>query len=671
MGASASIDASGRGFGSAEGPGAGSGWYDYRSGVGGGYGGEGSPSVSYPSTQGAAYGSCKYPRLKGSGGGVGENRGAYQAGGAGGGTIELNVTGMLIVDGAIRSNGADGDNGGLFGSGESGCGDSSKPIYAGGGGSGGSVLIHSPSVQGVGTIEAMGGQGGSPGTRCGISSEDYRGGHGGGGRVAVYTAAAISASLTYRVHGSSASSLHSAAGTLYTEVGGFGTLLVDGGNTTPSAGASALLSDGPLTVDQLSIVSAHALLAYDSVVAERANISSGWLRPATYVVLTAGDLYVGASASIDASGRGFGSAEGPGAGSGWYDYRSGVGGGYGGEGSPSVSYPSTQGAAYGSCKYPRLKGSGGGVGENRGAYQAGGAGGGTIELNVTGMLIVDGAIRSNGADGDNGGLFGSGESGCGDSSKPIYAGGGGSGGSVLIHSPSVQGVGTIEAMGGQGGSPGTRCGISSEDYRGGHGGGGRVAVYTAAAISASLTYRVHGSSASSLHSAAGTVYTEVGGNRTLLVDGGSTTSSAGASVLLSDGGPLTVDQLSIVSAHALLAHASYFDQVAMSSNAHLSLNAPASVRNCSVKSGTILGGDIMLTAHDLYVLSLAPSPSAPGLAHPRRSRSHTSQPPYSSSSHPYLHLALCLSSPHALANLFTPAPPLQVRGEWYDSGGRH
>lgn len=80
--------------------------------------------------------------------------------GAGGGTLFLNVTNLLEIDGALSADGAD-----------------AQP--QGGGGSGGSVWIYCYIIKGYGKITANGGS----------SPEDiynYHGGGGAGGRIAVY-----------------------------------------------------------------------------------------------------------------------------------------------------------------------------------------------------------------------------------------------------------------------------------------------------------------------------------------------------------------------------------------------------------------------------------------------------------------------------------------------------
>jgi len=81
--------------------------------------------------------------------------------GAGGGTIFLNVTYLLEIDGTLEADGAD-------------------SLPQGGGGSGGSVWVHCYIIKGYGKITANGGS--SPED----TASGYHGGGGAGGRIAVY-----------------------------------------------------------------------------------------------------------------------------------------------------------------------------------------------------------------------------------------------------------------------------------------------------------------------------------------------------------------------------------------------------------------------------------------------------------------------------------------------------
>ncbi|MEK7257748.1 MAG: hypothetical protein AAB316_23525, partial [Bacteroidota bacterium] len=127
-------------------------------GCGASYGGLGTPTSSGGDPN-PVYGYKYYPDYLGSGGGGG----GYSAclGGNGGGRVTLN-TGNAIIDGNVHANGGDAPN----------------PGCAGGGGSGGSILIFAEAISGNGYIKTQGGIG-----RCLSGCSEY-GGDGGGGRVA-------------------------------------------------------------------------------------------------------------------------------------------------------------------------------------------------------------------------------------------------------------------------------------------------------------------------------------------------------------------------------------------------------------------------------------------------------------------------------------------------------
>jgi len=137
---------------------------------GGGHGGAGG-SGSSGDPGGAAYGSATGAILDSAAGALlfGAGGGGTSAldpdgpttGGAGGGVIRLDVSGLFTQDGIIRANGTDG---GTTGGGA-----------AAGGGGGGFIFVRAPNVAGSGTFEARGGNGGAGSTASG--------GGGGGGRI--------------------------------------------------------------------------------------------------------------------------------------------------------------------------------------------------------------------------------------------------------------------------------------------------------------------------------------------------------------------------------------------------------------------------------------------------------------------------------------------------------
>ena len=119
---------------------------------GGGYGGSSGWGAGTPLT-GQPHGHLFQPYHLGSAGG-----GGWESGGQGGGKIILKVLDLLMVDGEIRANGADGRN------------------HTGGGGSGGTVMITTINFRGMGNITANGGGRYVNGV----------GGGGSGGRIALY-----------------------------------------------------------------------------------------------------------------------------------------------------------------------------------------------------------------------------------------------------------------------------------------------------------------------------------------------------------------------------------------------------------------------------------------------------------------------------------------------------
>ncbi|MCD6459956.1 hypothetical protein J7L67_04735 [bacterium] len=209
------------------------------------------------------------------------------------------------------------------------------------------------------------------------------------------------------------------------------------------------------------------------------------------------DLTVGSTGLIDATGRGYGSEQGPGAGASQSVSSSAYGGGggaYGGWGSRSYNNLANTNAPYGSLTNPVDYGSGGG----RNTYYSylGGSGGGIIDIDVSGTLTLDGTIRSNGANGQ-------------------YYGGGGSGGSIKIVTDSFAGASTglIAANGGSKYNTSTSC-------RSGGGSGGRIALFCTTKTYAGQFEASGGegySYSTNRYGGAGTVYIDVSGLKTIQV----------------------------------------------------------------------------------------------------------------------------------------------------------
>ena len=434
-----SLDVTGRGYASAQGPGAGGGGSAY--GGGGAYGGNGGSSTE--AAGGTAYGSVLAPMDIGSGGGRGE---PYDIGGGGGGAIRLVVGGTLTIDGALR---ADGGNGTVHAS------------NYGGGGSGGSICLTVGTFSGTGNISADGGDGYL--ANCGS---------GAGGRIAVvHDASAFTGSMTAYAGGPVR---FGGAGTIYERQSAeaTGALLIDnGGNafvgtplTSPEAfdvtirNGAIVFPQEPVTFGNLE-VGAQGRLAHPS---------GG---PSLNLTIE-GDALIAVDGSVDVTGRGYGSAQGPGAGGGGVTY--GAGGAYGGAGAASTE--ASGGSIYGSVTEPSEFGSGGGRGE---PHDIGGSGGGIIRITVAGLLQIDGTLLANGMDGG----VASGN-----------AGGGGAGGSIFVSADTLSGSGVISANGGNG----------YYESSGG-GGGGRIALHYDTAYSFAGTVTAYGGGPSRW-GGAGTVY---------------------------------------------------------------------------------------------------------------------------------------------------------------------
>lgn len=214
------IDASGKGYPSASGPGAG---YSRdvagNFGAGGGsYAGNGGDGV-YTTNSIVNYGSVHSPFSFGSGGG--RNNG--KPGGAGGGLIKLDVKSQCVLNGNIYANGTNGTFDASY-------------IRASGGGSGGSIWINTSDLSGTGAdISVNGGDGGNP-------SGGYDGGGGGGGRIAIYYDTDNSTSFTYSAFGGVGNSAQTGgAGTIYLrDKSSYADLIIDNNNLSDTPGLTPL-----------------------------------------------------------------------------------------------------------------------------------------------------------------------------------------------------------------------------------------------------------------------------------------------------------------------------------------------------------------------------------------------------------------------------------------------
>ena len=440
------------GTGNAPGIGTGAGKYVSASigyvGGGGGYGGYGAAggaSGSYAAVGGNTYGSVIAPTDFGSGGGT---YSPYAIGGAGGGAIRLNVTGLLLLDGRISADG----NPGL--------------TDGGGGGSGGSVWLTVGTLAGAGTISANGGAGN------GFSLGG--GGGGGGGRVAIQYAVNLFFGAASAWGGGGAA--WGGAGTIYSKANNqpWGLVLVDNGGQSGTNTSWSSAGTVDLTVKGGAVVS----LPSSQTIGTLLIASNGWISIANQSLTVSGNATVQAGGGIIADRTGNAAGSGPGAGatysgpSGYIGGGAGYGG-YGGFGAPAPSAAPSGGNMYGTVAAPSDMGSGGGSYYSSGL---GGAGGGAIRLTVTGVLQVDGRISAAG-----GGAISS-------------SGGGGSGGSIYLTVGTLAGSGAISANGGMG------------DYQGGGGGGGRIAVLYSVYDFSGLVSAYGGSGYNT--GGAGTIYTK-------------------------------------------------------------------------------------------------------------------------------------------------------------------
>jgi hypothetical protein len=378
---------------------------------GGGYGGCGATSGGNPAARGGnAFGNLTVPTFGSNGGGF---RSGF-VGGLGGGLIALNVTGTLDVDGRISATG--------------GAGASANA----GGGSGGGINLTVGTLSGSGIIAANGGAG------------NGLGGGGGGGRIAiVYSVNAFSGLVSAYGGGGYA---WGGAGTIYTKANSqsWGQVLVDNGGRAGTNTTWASSGTIDLTVTGAAVVSPPlGSQAFGNLLVA----SNGWLSVSNQILTVTSNATIRAGGGIIADSTGNPAGTGPGAGK--YVYVSssyfGSGGGYGGYGASSgapLEPPAYGGTPYGSVTAPIDLGSGGG------GYSAvlGGAGGGAVRLNVTGVLQVDGLISAAG----------------GPAITP--SAGGGSGGTISLTAGTLTGSGMIAANGGAGNS------------LGGGGGGGRIAI---------------------------------------------------------------------------------------------------------------------------------------------------------------------------------------------------
>lgn len=413
-----------------KGPGGGGGNASFNA-AGAGYGGRGADGCS--ATGGSAYGYSLEPQELGSGGGAQ----ADNAGGAGGGSIHLTISGTLTLGGTITANGEDGTG------------------HSAGAGAGGSIFVNTSTITGAGTFSANGG--GHASNNCA--------GAGSGGRVVVryttgtdYTGAASSTaslgSTGKQTNGTSGSIVFMANNSWTVssdfqidpdETVSLNSITVNNGATLTVGGGTSITLSGTLSLSGNS-----TLLAQGKNTS--AQVSSTWAGEG--ITITANTVQVDSGSTLDANGQGYiggtssGDGKGPGGGVGSASFNAG-GAGHGGVGGDGCT--AAGGSSYGTASTPTALGSGGGAQDTN----AGGDGGGAVRLSVTDSLTINGTIRANGEDGTG------------------HSAGAGSGGSIYATAATVSGSGTVTANGG----------THASNSCAGRGAGGRIAViYTTSGV---------------------------------------------------------------------------------------------------------------------------------------------------------------------------------------------
>ena len=531
----------------------------YVSGGGGGYGGFGGPSF-YGAGGGSSYGGTLEALYQGSGGGAG-NGGSYTSpGGAGGGALSLTVEGTLALNGQISANGTAGKSGGA------------------GGGAGGSLLLTVGAISGAGVISANGGSGNLP-----------YGGGGGGGRIAVtYVTNQFTGAIMAR---GGAGSTYGGAGTVYLvppsqNIGalplpgtsGLPQLLVDNGG---QRGAGTPLNlQFPYYIDLIVSGGAVASPANDMNLDSILVASNAWLSPYTnqtgsIELNVRNNVTVQAGGGIVFDGTGYridaGSASGRTSSN--YGY-AGSGGGNGGCGGASQGGLPGGTGALGSIQIPDLLGSGGG-GEFTGNFPSGSAGGGALELFVSGTLRVDGILSANGT------------------GPTTQGSGGGAGGSLWLSATTLAGAGQISADGGPG-DPG----------QGGGGGGGRIAIdYATNLFTGPIT--AYGGDGFMV-GGAGTIYSKAHTNLIgqLLIDNGGLLGT-NTPVNANEAFYLTISGAAVVSPSA---NPMVLTSLSVDSNAVLTYLAPQTNLDVIVLSNAVIGSKGLVLADNLGYGGLSPGP---------------------------------------------------------------
>ncbi len=397
-------------------------------GGGGGYGGYGGAS-GHGVAGGNTYGTYNTPTYTGSSGGAGASNSGLTAnnrGGAGGGLLQMSVTGNLQLGGAISANGTAGVG------------------QASGGGSGGGISLTAGILSGNGTISANGGAG---------EPSLGGGGGGGGGRIMLSSATNLFTGAIFAHGGTGA--VAGGAGTIYStsRIPSVSQIVLDNGGlrgtNTPLSGINISSTDLTIT-NGATVMLGIGSSCRNLLIASNSFIVVSGPTLTLFTMTVTGNATIQPTGGISADGSGYTGAEtGPGGGNTFETNNSftGAGGGYGGNGGASAA-GGPGGGSYGLITEPNQSGSNGGRGNGNSPFNFGGAGGGAVQLNITGALLLNGIISANG-------LTGPGEG----------SGGGSGGGIMLMVLGNFSGAGTISANGG-----------NAESVLGGGGGGGRIAV---------------------------------------------------------------------------------------------------------------------------------------------------------------------------------------------------
>jgi RHS repeat-associated protein len=390
-------------------------------GSGGSHGGKGGAFTFGSSTIGLSartYDDKLWPTYPGSGGGSNGNPGFN-----GGGVIYLDAP-RIIVDGNLVANGEDAlnDNGGA--------------------GAGGSIIVKADSLLGSGEIKANGGNG----------IEGYEKPRGGGGGRILISANIITPVIKFPFGGLCGGS----CGSLWYK-NTFGYYVLESvfqgdsihkidyqdtiyNNSNIIVDGTTLIINGQHAFKSIKIISG-GVLSHDNP-NEDTNCLGSILR-------VSNQIDIDPSSRIDLVGKGYAGSIGNLCAQ-TINRQCGAtglsGGSYGGKG---ADLNGSSGDEYGDPHNPHELGSGGAQ-LNGNIESKGGNGGGHItifcpKINLNGNIIANGSL----------GLLG----------------GAGSGGSIIIHTDTILGMGEIKADGGSYNYPG-------QPFTGGGGGGGRIAIFT-------------------------------------------------------------------------------------------------------------------------------------------------------------------------------------------------